>query len=710
MIENCKITLKKYFGFDNFKGGQESAIDSVLDKKDTLILMPTGGGKSICYQLPAMILPGIAIVISPLIALMKDQVDYLNSIGINATFINSSLSNEEIQYRLSKAAIGEYKLLYIAPERLDSQYFTEVLNDMNISLIAIDEAHCVSQWGHDFRPSYKRIEGFINSIEKRPVIIALTATATEIVKEDIINLLGLRNPKIHATGFDRENLKFIVVLGENKKKYLKNHLLHNKGLSGIIYTSTRKEAESIYKFLKEDGHKVGLYHAGLSDEERTTAQEDFIYDNSDIMVATNAFGMGIDKSNVRYVIHYNIPKNIEAYYQEAGRAGRDGEPGECILLFNPSDIQTQKYFIDVSNSSEERKSFEYKKLQDMLNYCYTSTCLRKYILEYFGEKNVKDQCGNCSICCDDKELKDITIEAQMLLSCVYRIKERYGKNMVIDVVKGSENKKVMENNLNNVSTYGLMKSYKREDLQLMLNKLIADGYLNLSQDGYSVIKLASKAFNVLKSKEKVIMRLEKVEKVGIISSGDADLLSALKKLRKEISQREKLPPYVIFHDTTLNEISSILPRTKEQFRHIKGVGDKKLEKYGDEFLNVISDYIKENNLPEPNDTFLKSEMTTEKIKSDMVSYTMYSQGKSLDEIAIERNLTLTTVEGHILDCYLEGYAINLDNFIPKHHESLILDTIKKLGATKIKPIKEALPDDISYTAIKAVLFKYKDVI
>lgn len=590
MINDCKTALKKYFGFNDFKGGQEYAVNSILNGKDTVIIMPTGGGKSICYQLPAVILPGITIVISPLIALMKDQVDYLNSIGINAAFINSSLTNDEIQYRLSKAVIGEYKLLYIAPERLDSKYFTEVLDDMNISLIAIDEAHCVSQWGHDFRPSYKKIQNFIASLCKRPVVTALTATATEIVKKDIINLLGLVEPEIHITGFDRENLKFIVAVGENKKKYIKSYINENSGLSGIIYTSTRREAENVYRFIKEDGHKVGLYHAGLSDEERTSAQEEFIYDKLDIMVATNAFGMGIDKSNVRYVIHYNIPKNIEAYYQEAGRAGRDGEPGECILLFNPGDIQTQKYFIDISNLDEKRKNFEYKKLQDMVDYCYTSTCLRKYILEYFGEKNVKDNCGNCSICCDNKELRDITIEAQMILSCVYRIKERYGKNMVIDILKGSENKKVMENRLNQVSTYGLMKSYKRDDIQLMLNKLIADGYLKLSQDGFSVIKLVPKSYSVLKSKEKVVMRLEKTEKIAAI---ETDLLTKLKKLRKEISEREKLPPYVVFHDTTLNEICAKLPTNKEQMLEIKGIGDKKLEKYGEEFLKVIIDYTNE---------------------------------------------------------------------------------------------------------------------
>ena len=380
MIDECKKVLKKYFGFDEFKGGQDIAINSVLKRKDSLVIMPTGGGKSICYQLPAMIFNGITIVISPLIALMKDQVDYLNSIGIEAAFINSSLSNNEIQNRLYKAAQGEFKLLYVAPERLDSQSFLEGLKGLKVSLVAVDEAHCVSHWGHDFRPSYTRISNFINGFNNRPVVIALTATATELVREDIIKSLQLIAPEIHVTGFDRSNLSFSVIVGENKKEFIRDYIKQNKENSGIIYASTRKEVENIYQFLLKEGYKAGLYHAGLNDDERIKMQEAFIYDDLDIMVATNAFGMGIDKSNVRYVIHYNMPKTIEAYYQEAGRAGRDGQTGECILLFSPGDLYIQKFFIDQSNLDEERKAFEYKKLQFMVDYCYTSTCLRKYIL------------------------------------------------------------------------------------------------------------------------------------------------------------------------------------------------------------------------------------------------------------------------------------------------------------------------------------------
>ncbi|MBC8061278.1 MAG: DNA helicase RecQ [Clostridiaceae bacterium] len=707
MIDDCKKVLKKYFGFDEFKGGQNLAITSVINKKDTLIIMPTGGGKSICYQLPAMIFEGITIVISPLIALMKDQVDYLNSIGIEATFINSSLSNNEINNRLYKASQGEFKLLYVAPERLESPSFIDRLDALKVSLIAVDEAHCVSHWGHDFRPSYTRISNFINGFSNRPVVMALTATATAQVREDIIKLLQLRTPEIHVTGFDRSNLCFSVIVGENKKEFIRNYIRQNKTNSGVIYASTRKEVENIYEFLIKEGYKAGLYHAGLSDEERIKMQEAFIYDDLDIMVATNAFGMGIDKSNVRYVIHYNMPKTIEAYYQEAGRAGRDGEAGECILLFNPGDLYIQKFFIDQSNLGEERKAFEYKKLQFMVDYCYTSTCLRKYILSYFGEEDIKDTCGNCSICNDSRELKDITLEAQMILSCVYRTQERYGKNIIIDVLKGSENKKVLDYGLNSVSTYGLMKSYKRENVQLILNKLIADGYLKLTESEYAVMKLSNKSSAVLKSREKVFMKLHKVEtKVEI----KEDLLSRLKELRKEISQREKIPPYVIFHDATLNEMCTVLPCSAIDFKGIKGVGERKLEKYGEDFISIIESYMLENNIlknnSKPEVVRAVTSKKEEKVKSHIVTYNLYSEGNSMEDISIEREIAITTVENHLVDCYLEGLEVDLDIFIPEGKEDIILNTIKSLGAITLKPIKEALPKEISYSAIKAVLYKY----
>ncbi|WP_163192996.1 DNA helicase RecQ [Clostridium thermarum] len=713
MLEQCNILLKKYFGFDEFRKGQEAAVNSVLNKKDAFVIMPTGGGKSLCYQIPALVQEGITLVISPLIALMKDQVDSLNSVGIPSTFINSTLSSNEIDERLYQAYLGEYRLLYVSPERLESHGFCSRLLGMHVSMIAVDEAHCVSQWGHDFRPSYRQIRDFINKLPQRPVVMALTATATEQVKEDIINLLGLNNPELIITGFDRKNLKFAVVNGVEKKDYIKKYVNENKGSAGIIYAATRKETESIYKLLAHEGVRVGMYHAGLSDEERSSIQEAFIYDDIDIMVATNAFGMGIDKSNVRYVIHHNMPKNMEAYYQEAGRAGRDGEDSECILLFSPGDVQTQKYFIDEANISQERKALEYQKLQRMVDYCHVSTCLRKFILEYFGERVEEENCCNCSVCCDDRELQDITIEAQKIISCVYRAKERFGKTIIIDVLKGSKNKKIFENKLDQISTYGIMASSDRDFINLITNKLCADGYLRVTEEHYPVLKLTQKSIDVLKNNEKIYMKVEKVKSHVNV---DNELFNLLKNLRKDISTKVGLPPYIILHDSTLKEIASKLPENTEALKKIKGFGEKKVDLYGEKVVDLVLNYMAQNGITSKvnsettgnNEKSNRGQTKEEKIKSYMVTYNLYTQGLSLKEIAEERGLSISTVEGHIFQCFEEGLKINLDDLIPKEFEDLILNVIKEFGKVeKLKPIKEALPEEVGYTSIKAVLYKYK---
>ncbi|EDU38845.1 DNA helicase RecQ [Clostridium sporogenes] len=709
MLEGAKNLLKKHFGYNEFRKAQEKVIESILKKEDTVAIMPTGAGKSICYQIPALIFGGVTVVISPLISLMKDQVDSLKEVGIEATYINSSLNNLEIEERIFNAREGLYKLIYIAPERLESDSFVRSLNNLNIDLVAVDEAHCVSQWGHDFRPSYTKISSFIRKLSKRPIVTAFTATATETVRYDILNSLELQDPKVFVTGFDRENLSFSVIKGEDKEKFIFDYLENNIGKVGIIYTSTRKEAESLYNKINKKGYKVGVYHAGLNDEERKRTQEDFSFDNIEIIVATNAFGMGIDKSNVRFVIHHNIPKNMEAYYQEAGRAGRDGEESECILLFSPNDIRLQKYFIDESFLSPERKNNEYNKLRAMVDYCYTSKCLRSYILEYFGEEPLEEKCNNCSTCNDNREEKDITLEAQKIFSCVYRMKERFGVNMVADVLRGSKNKKLLSLDLDGLSTYGIMEEFTQKDIVALMNKLIADDYMVTTDDKFPVVRLRAKSYDVLKGKEAVAIKVSKIEKKV---KADNELLDRLKQLRKAISQEESVPPFMIFPDATLKELSEYMPTKEEDLLKIKGIGERKAEVYGERFIKSITEYMDEKGIDFNNmDNYEGTKSNKEsKIKTHVLSYNLYKEGKSIKEIADERNLKAITIQEHLFKCLSEGMEVDLDNFIKKDYERLILDTIKKVGGTKLKPVKDELPPEVDYMCIKSVWYKYKDII
>lgn len=587
MLNKARQILKKFYGYEDFRPGQKKVVESLLNRNDTVAIMPTGAGKSICFQIPALLFEGVTLVISPLISLMKDQVDSLRQLGIAAVYINSSVSKAQLYKDLQDISAGFYKIIYIAPERLTSEYLPDSFKNLNISMVAVDEAHCLSQWGHDFRPSYRNILNFTNSLRIKPIISAFTATATPEVKTDIINLLGLKQPNVFVTGFDRPNLYFSVLRGEVKDKFVIDYVKKHQDEAGIIYVGTRKDVDALQVLLEIKGIKAGRYHAGMTDEERNQMQEDFLYDNLSVMVATNAFGMGIDKPNVRYVIHYNMPKNMEAYYQEAGRAGRDGLSGNCILLYSPQDTQLQKFLISKSTESEIRQQLEYKRLQSMVDYCHTPQCLRAFILHYFGEFDVEEHCDNCSNCKLEGELIDITIDAQKVLSCVYRMHERFGVKMIAEVLKGSKSAKVRQFNFERLSTYGLMKERKLKDISDLILRLSAMQYLDITESQYPVVTLNELSWQVLRGQKKVWQKMVIVKK----AKAKGELFEALRSLRKELAIKEKLPPYMIFSDATLTQMATDKPTDLELMKNIRGVGEFKLQKYGEEFLTVIKSYI-----------------------------------------------------------------------------------------------------------------------
>lgn len=605
--------LKKYFGYSKFREGQKELIDSILKKQDTVGILPTSSGKSLCFQIPALMFSGVTLVISPLISLMRDQVISLNEAGIHAAFLNSSLTQGQYYKALDNMKKGQYKIVYVAPERLLTDSFMQAVLEVEISMLSVDEAHCISQWGQDFRPSYLKIIDFLERLPTRPVVSAFTATATKTVREDIISLLRLSEPNIIITGFDRKNLSFSVIHANDRYQITSDYVREHIEECGIFYCLTRKTVEEVTEKLQREGISVTRYHAGLSDAERKQNQDEFIYEQKRVMVATNAFGMGIDKSNVRYVIHYNMPKNIESYYQEAGRAGRDGLPSECILLYGGQDVVTNQFFIDKQQAMtdeidgsmlEEVKERERERLRKMTFYCFTNDCLREYILNYFGDK-APVYCGNCSNCLTKFEDVDITDIAINLIGCVKTSHQRYGIVMIIDTVHGSGNTKIQRCRMYENPYYGTLKGIQIHRLRQIVNYLILKEYLVLTNDEYPILKLSDQSESILLQESPIIMKVAKEREqaqikkekksrknksvTAVLDESGEELFEKLRALRMEISKKEKVPPYIVFSDKTLIQMCAIKPKTKEEMLGVSGVGEAKYQKYGEQFLKAIKD-------------------------------------------------------------------------------------------------------------------------
>lgn len=595
--------LQSYFGYTSFRPAQEAPVESLLKNEDVVAIMPTGAGKSICFQIPALCKSGLTVVFSPLISLMKDQVDGLVDQNIPAALINSTLTQTEFNKTMYDVRSGNIKLLYIAPERLGSNFFCNVLRSMPISQVIVDEAHCISQWGHDFRPSYRLIGDWLASLPKRPVVGAFTATATKAVENDIKKLLGLDHANVYVTGFDRPNLSFSVIRTPKRMDYVVDYVRRHSHENGIIYCSTRKDVERVYDNLTRAGIQTGYYHAGLSDEMRKDMQNKYAFDQLQVMVATNAFGMGIDKSNVRYVLHYQMPRNMESYYQEAGRAGRDGAPAECILLYSGQDVRVHKYLIEQGHLEPQREQVELRKLQSMIDYCFCSTCLRKYMLAYFGEIVPWLECSNCSSCNTKGERVNVTKEAKAIFRTIIATEERYGASMISSIVRGERTDRITRAGLDALSVFGYLSDVGDKEIKGLIQQFVASGYLRSSMGKYPVLSVTAGAEEVLAGhkeveeiRQEVIVPSRKTKKSASISrsevprSGSGGLFEHLRQHRKQLASQLSVPPYIIFPDTVLIDLANIRPKTLGEFGNIKGVGEAKLKKYGLSFLEAISQY------------------------------------------------------------------------------------------------------------------------
>ncbi len=714
---NPLSALQKYFGYSAFRHQQEAIIQHVLNKQDVMALMPTGGGKSLCYQLPAVLLNGLTIVISPLIALMKDQVDSLNVSGIPAAFLNSSQNPDEQRQLAEKLKNNQIRLLYLAPERLfgTENKLVPFLKTLNVVQIAIDEAHCISSWGHDFRPEYLMLAQLKTEFPKVPVI-ALTATADKLTQKDILEKLNLHKPAVFVSSFNRENITYRVTPKRNSFKQLTDFLNERGDESGIIYCLSRKSTEDLAADLKDAGFSAEAYHAGLNNDVKAKNQEAFLRDDIKIIVATIAFGMGINKSNVRYVVHMDLPKNIEGYYQETGRAGRDGLPSEALLLYSPGDAGKLQHFARIEGN-EAQSRIMLNKLNDMVAYCQLQSCRRQYLMKYFDEA-FPPNCGSCDVCLTEFKRFDGTLIAQKALSAVARLNERFGVNYVIDFLRGSKSEKIRDEH-KQLKTYGIGADISKPDWQRYIRELITTGYLQMGGQEYPVLNLTPQSHAVLKGLQKVeFIESETTEETHTHEQApphEAELLSRLKRVRNDIAHHENVPAYIIVSDATLLEMATFLPQSLDELRLISGFGDVKLARYGRELLQPVKDYSKEKGLESK--IAYKSPKRERKPKTDrpersskprktndtkMETFTMYRQGKGISEIAAERNLSPMTIESH-LSHFIESGEIDVLEIVPAAKVPVIKDAVESYGSEMLSPLKQILGDDYSYGEIKAVI-------
>ncbi|QJD96307.1 DNA helicase RecQ [Mucilaginibacter robiniae] len=701
--------LHKYYGYTQFRHQQEAIIQQILNGRDALVLMPTGGGKSLCYQLPAVLLPGLTLVISPLIALMKDQVDSLNLNGIPAAYLNSTQSSDEQQNIINRLRSGDIKLLYLAPERLfgSESRLVSFLKSLPVSLIAIDEAHCISHWGHDFRPEYLMLSNLKTEFPKTPVV-ALTATADQLTRHDIKEKLALHQPAEFVSSFNRPNITYKVVPKKNSYNQLLDFLAERKEDSGIIYCLSRVSTEDLAADLRAQGYAAEAYHAGLDNETKARNQDKFLRDEIKVMVATIAFGMGINKSNVRYVVHYDLPKNIEGYYQETGRAGRDGLPSEAVLFFSAGDAFKLQRFARVEGN-EEQSRIMLKKLDDMVKYSQLQTCRRQYLMHYFNEP-FPDHCGSCDVCLTEFKKIDGTVIAQKALSAVSRLNQRFGNTYVIDFLRGSKSEKIREEH-KQLKTYGIGADLSKADWQRYIGQLILQGYLQITDDGYPILKLTPASDAVLKGQQKIEFTLaENIEEAAEIQtpSYESDLLPDLKTIRFNLAMNENVPAYLILSDATLLEMATYLPQTLDELGRISGFGEVKLAKYGDAFLQIIINYCDKKGLSSKIGSKRTKAATKTKASrptsgnTQRESFELYRSGKTISEIAAQRSLSTTTIESHLCS-FVQTGELDISEMVPPRKMPAIQEAAESYGTERLAPLKEALGDDYTYAEIKAVL-------